>query len=365
MNTNNFCIIMAGGTGSRFWPMCDNDHAKQFLDLMGTGETMLQSTFRHYCQVCERDNVIIVTTEPMVSTVRAQIPNLKDYQVLAEPQRRNTAPCIAYAASIIDDINTHANVIVSPSDHAIFDEEAFVRNINEAVDAADSHDWIITIGARPVNPNTKYGYLQFAQESAATDAPNLHKVVTFTEKPPADMAARFIASGEFLWNTGIFVWSLKTLKAAYSTFLPAMAKAYGSLHIDSPREEVRRVYAATDPISADYGVMEKAQNVFVMKANFGWSDVETWDSLYNVLNKDDDKNAVASGRAIFYDSKNLLVHVSPDKMAVLCGLNDYLVTEANGILLVCPRKDEDKLIKYASDVALHSLATSKEMQRNG
>lgn len=355
---------MAGGTGSRFWPMCDNEHAKQFLDLMGTGETMLQSTFRHYCQVCERENIIIVTTDSLVRYVRAQIPNLRDYQVLAEPQRRNTAPCIAYAARIIEDINPNANVIVAPSDHAIFGEEAFVRNIGDAVNVAESHDWIVTIGAQPVNPNTKYGYLQFNQEYAYSDTPNLHKVVTFTEKPPADMAAHFIASGEFLWNTGIFIWSLRTLKAAYDTFLPAMAEAYRPLHADSPHEEVSRVYAATDPISVDYGVMEKAQNVYVLKAAFGWSDVETWDSLYNVLRKDADKNAVASGKALFYDSKNTLVHVPFGKTAVLCGLDDYLVAAANGVLLVCPRKDEDKLIKFASDVALRAMDNVKRDAMN-
>ena len=345
---------MAGGLGSRFWPMCDHDHAKQFLDLMDTGETMLQSTFRHYSRVCAKENIIIVTADSLADIVRDQLSGLRDYQVLSEPQRRNTAPCIAYAASVIAELNPHANVVVTPSDHAIFGEEAFASCIAQAMDVADSHDWIITIGAQPVNPNTKYGYLQFAQEGATQHTPHMHKVVTFTEKPPADMAARFIASGEFLWNTGIFIWSLPTLREAYRRYLPDMAQAFDALRHDSPRREVERVYAATDPISVDYGIMEKAQNVFVQKANFGWSDVETWDSLYNVLPKQAGGNAEAGGNAIFYDTAGTLVRLPQGLTAVVCGLHDYIVAQANGVLLVCPRKDEDKLIKFASDVALRA-----------
>lgn len=352
MNSNNFCIIMVGGTGSRFWPLCNADHAKQFIDLMGTGETMLQSTFRHYSTVCAKENIIIVTTEAMKQHVIEQLPGLEPYQVLCEPQRRNTAPCIAYAASIIRDINPHANVIVAPSDHAIFGEEAFSKNISEAIGIADLHEWIVTLGAQPTNPNTKYGYLQFNLASAVDSLKDLHKVVTFTEKPPAEMAAQFITSGEFLWNSGIFVWNLNTLQQALSTYLPQLTQAFRDVHFDTPQEQLINIYQSIDPISIDYGIMEKAENVYCLKASFGWSDVETWDSLYNVLPKDSDSNAAAGDDILFYDCHNTLVHIPSGKAAVINELDNYLVIEHDGVLLICPRRNEDLLIKFASDLAV-------------
>lgn len=351
---------MAGGTGSRFWPLCDANHAKQFIDLMGTGETMLQSTFRHYSAVCARENIIIVTTATMEKQVREQLPHLEPYQVLCEPQRRNTAPCVAYAASVIDAINPHANVIVAPSDHAIFDEDSFQRDIAEAVSIADSHDWIVTLGAQPTNPNTKYGYIQFNPIAASQQTCHLHKVVTFTEKPPVEMAAKFISSGEFLWNSGIFIWNLAVLKKAYHDFLPAIAESYQGLQYDTPREALIKIYEATDAISVDYGIMEKATNVYCLKATFGWSDVETWDSLYGVLPKDKRGNAVASGKALFYDSKNTMVHLPEGRLAIVKGLDDYLISVSDGMILVCPRKDDDMLIRFAGDVAVEKSKTEKQ-----
>lgn len=350
---------MAGGTGSRFWPLCNAGHAKQFIDLMGTGETMLQSTFRHYGTVCDKDNIIVVTTEAMRQQVCAQLPGLKPYQVLCEPQRRNTAPCVAYAAAVIAGINPHANVIVAPSDHAIFNEEAFQRDLSAAVAVADSHDWIVTLGAQPTNPNTKYGYIQFNPLPAAPQVDNLHKVITFTEKPPAEMAMKFIASGEFLWNAGIFIWNLSVLQKAYRDFLPAIAENYGALQYDTPASELVKLYDATDPISVDYGIMEKARNVYCMKASFGWSDVETWDSLYGVLPKDSRGNATASGKALFYSSGNNLVHLPDGMISIVKDLDDYLVSVCDNILLICPRKKDDMFIRFAGDVAVERSKTDK------
>ncbi len=359
MNRNNFCIIMAGGISSRFWPLCNPNHAKQFIDIMGTGETMLQSTFRHYSAVCDRDNIIIVTTEAMKRQVQRQLPGLKPYQILCEPQRRNTAPCVAFAAAVIRRINPDANIIVTPSDHAIFNEKSFVSDLHEALDVASRHDWIVTLGAPPTSPTTSYGYIQYDLSAAEAATPKLHKVITFTEKPPVEMARQFIASGEFLWNTGIYVWRLPVLLDAFAEHLPAIAESFAELDYDTPQEQLEHIYETSDTISIDYGIMEKAHNVYCLPASFGWSDVETWDSLYDVLSKDAAGNAFASGKTLFYDSHNTMVHVPEDMVAIVDGLDNYLVSSANGVLLITPREHSDMLIRFSGDVA---VAESKPLK---
>lgn len=343
---------MAGGIGSRFWPLCTPSNPKQFLDLLGSGLSMLQSTFQRFTHVCPRENIIIVTSQGMEAEVRHQLPGLLGYQVLEEPLRRNTAPCVAYAAAIISRLNPNANIIVSPSDHAIFGDTAFEKNISNAVSLADSHDWILTLGAQPVNPNTKYGYIQFAAPAATTATPDVHKVITFTEKPPVDMAVQFISSGEFLWNAGIFVWRLPVLRAAFETYLPSIASKFFDINFDTPRPLLDRIYASTEAISLDFGIMEKASNVYVMQAAFGWSDVETWDSLYNTAPKDEHGNVVVSGDALVYDTTNCVVHLPAHKRAVVQGLDNFIVTDSGDTLLICPRNNEEMLIKFSSDLEL-------------
>ena len=352
LNPNNYCIIMAGGFGSRFWPHCTVDKPKQFLDLLGTGESMLQATFRRFQLVCPKDNIIIVTTEAHAGIVRGQIPGLLDYQVLCEPFRRNTAPCIAYAASVIASINPNANIIVSPSDHAIFGEEAFARNITDAVAVVDRHDWIVTLGARPVNPDVKYGYIQFNDAAIHGISSKMHKAVTFVEKPPFEMAVQFISSGEFLWNAGIFVWRLPVLMDAYRRYMPALSESFFSLTADTPARKLKEVYTPSQSISVDYGIIEKADNVYVLEAEFGWSDVETWNSLFMALPKDDDGNAVASGHMVAYDSHNNIVMVNSEKYVVLQGLDNYIVASGSDTLMVCPRDQESQLMQFNSDVAM-------------
>lgn len=359
VNKNNFCIIMAGGFGSRFWPMSKANNPKQFVDVMGTGESMLQNTFHRFERICPRENIIIVTGQLYEERVRQQIPGLKRYQVLTEPTRRNTAPCVAYAASIINTLNPHANIVVTPSDHAVFGEDAFVENITQALQFVAQNPWIITIGARPVNPNTKYGYIQFQESYPVPDAPNLHKVVTFTEKPPIEMAQQFIASGEFFWNAGIFVWSLPTLLQAYRNYLPAIANAFFALTPDTPAVELDRVYSLCESISVDFGIMEKAANVYVMEATFGWSDVETWDSLYGTCTKDDNGNAIVSGNVFAYEVKNCVVHVPSTKTVVLQGMEDYIVAGDEDTLLICRRDQEHRTFKFSSDVDLQQIMKVK------
>lgn len=355
---------MAGGYGSRFWPICKANNPKQFIDILGNGRSMLQTTFERFERICPRENIIIVTGELYADRVREQIKGLATHQVLSEPTRRNTAPCIAYAASIIYSINPKANVIVTPSDHAIFGQEQFDHDIEQALAITDKHDYIVTIGLRPNNPNTKYGYIQFAEEPALDNVKNLHKVVTFTEKPPYEMAKQFIATGEFFWNSGIFVWKLATLRKAYRAFLPNVAKNFFSIKPDTPGMELDRIYSLSEAISVDFGIMEHADNVYVLEAAFGWSDVESWDSLYNTCPHDDRGNGMVSGNVFAYDVSNTVVHIPHDKTIILQGLDNYIVAGDDKTLLVCRRDQEERIVKYASDVELAELTRIQRIRKS-
>ena len=360
-NKHIWVIIMAGGLGSRFWPICSIDNPKQFIDVVGLGRSMLQLTFDRYAHLCPRENIVVVTGEPYTDRVREQQPGLLPYQVLAEPLRRNTAPCIAYAAAVIGQMDPGATLIVTPSDHAIFHREAFVADLQQAVDTVQSHDWIITLGAQPTRPDTSYGYIQFREQAALPEAPNLHEVVTFTEKPPVNMARQFIASGEFYWNAGIFVWRLPVLRKAYEKHLPAIAESFFCLNIDTPREELERIYSQCEAVSVDNGIIEKANNVYVLSASFGWSDVETWDSLFDVSRHDKDNNAIFGGSVFTYDTKNCLVIMpeDADKTVVIEGLHDYIVAASKDTLMICRRKNEEQVFRFASDVELKKLLDKK------
>jgi len=371
--SNNYCIIMAGGTGIRFWPMASAEHPKQFIDVMGSGETMLQSTFHRMERICPRENIIIVSSRNDCETVHSQIEGLSEYQVLCEPIRRGTAPCIAYAASVIGERCPDANIIVTPSDHAIFGIEKYVDNIAQAIESASNHDWIITVGVKPTNPNTKYGYIQYTEEPSQSGIANLHKVVTFTEKPPLEMARKFIMSGEFMWNAGILVWRHKILKESFQRFLPGVASIFfGNQETDqkgigsrSSYDEIERAYSICESISTDIGILEKAENVHVMEASFGWSDVETWDSLYETCNKDADGNVIIGRNVFTYDVHNTVIHL-PDtgRTVVLQGLDGYIVASDGDTLMVCRRDHEDHIVKYRSDVAFDRLRNASENDNN-
>jgi len=358
-NKHIWCIIMAGGLGSRFWPVSRTDNPKQFIDITGVGRSMLQLTFERFARICPRQNIVIVTGKQYADRVREQLPDLLPYQVLAEPLRRNTAPCIAYAAAVISQIDPEATLIVSPSDHAIFHREKFKADIEQAVQTVAEHDWIITLGAQPVRPETSYGYIQFNDEPSLPGADNLHKVITFTEKPPVEMARQFIASGEFFWNAGIFVWPLKVLREAYKKHLPLVADAFFGIGLTTPWEELMNVYSHCEAVSVDNGIMEKADNVHVLAASFGWSDVETWGSLYDVYRHDTNGNAVVSGNTFSYDSRNNLVLVPDRKNVIIEGLDGYIVAASDTTLMVCRRKNEDMVFKFSSDVELKKLIDKK------
>jgi mannose-1-phosphate guanylyltransferase len=357
MNNNEhiWTVIMAGGLGSRFWPVSGVDCPKQFVDTMGVGRSMLQLTFERMEKLCPRDHIIVVTGEQYADRVREQVPGLLPWQVLGEPLRRNTAPCIAYAAAIIAQMDPDATVVVSPADHAIFGLDRFVNNMSQAIESVQEHDWIITLGAQPVKPDTSYGYIQFREAVGE----NLYEVVTFTEKPPVEMARRFIASGEFFWNTGLLVWRLPVLREAYKQFLPAIADSFFHLTLNTNHSTLEQVYSQCEAISVDHGIMEKADNVHVLAASFGWSDVETWDSLYSVFRHDKAGNAIVNGLAVTYDTRNCVVIVPADKTVVLDGLDGYIVAADEDTLMVCRRKNEDKIFKFASDAEMQQLLYSK------
>lgn len=351
-NEHLWCIIMAGGIGSRFWPVSGVDCPKQFIDVIGVGQSMIQLSVERFEQICLREHIIIVTGEAYVDRVHAQVPGLRPYQVLGEPLRRNTAPCIAYAASIIAHLDAEATIIVSPSDHAIFRRERFKNDLLQAVEIAQLHDWIITLGIQPVRPDTSYGYIQFCETPSLNEMANLHKVITFTEKPPIEVARRFIASGEFFWNAGILVWQLSTLRASYETYLPAISANFFTLDARTPTQELKHIYSQCEAISVDHGIMEKADNVHVLEASFGWSDVETWDSLYDVFHHDKGNNAIINGNVLAYDTLNCVVSIPNGKNAVLEGLDGYIVAASDDTLLVCRRQNEEQLFKFSSDIEL-------------
>ncbi|MBR3724657.1 MAG: mannose-1-phosphate guanylyltransferase [Bacteroidales bacterium] len=359
MENNTYCIIMAGGYGSRFWPICRDDSPKQFIDILGNGRSMLQTTFDRFAKVCPRENIIIVTHRMYESRVREQIAGLQPWQVLGEPIRRNTAPCVAYAAAIIYEKNPDANIIVTPADHAIFDEDCFVRDVEQALALTDCHDCVVTIGVRPNTPNVQYGYIQFSEEPAFPQCQNLHKVITFTEKPPLQMARQFIATGEFFWNTGVYVWKMSTLRSAYERFLPNVARGFFGLTSSTTETELDRLYSMSEAISVDFGIMEHAENVYVMEASFRWSDIESWDSLFCTAPKDTSGNGVVMGRSFLYGVKNTLVHVPQNRTVVLQGLDGYIVAANEDTILVCRREEEDLIAKFASDVELENQRIRK------
>lgn len=353
--STNYCIIMAGGPGSRFWPLSTEEYPKQFIDLVGVGESMIQRTFRRCEQICPRENIVIVSSERYGDLMHQQIPGLADYQVLCEPSRRNTAPCIAFAAAVIKRRCPEATIFVTPSDHFISGWDAYVDDVRQAVEVARQQGWIVTIGAQPSNPNTKYGYIQFDEALTTAKANNLHKVLTFTEKPPYEVARHFIESGEFYWNVGVFAWRLDVLEAAYRRFLPAIAEAFTGLSERTPREEIERIYSICENISVDHGIIEKADNVYGLKANFGWSDVETWDALYNTCDHDRNGNAFISGNVFAYDVKDCVVHVPQGKTIVLQGLDGFVITERDNTIMICRRDQEERHVKFMSDVELERM----------
>lgn len=349
---NNYALIMAGGIGSRFWPISRTEHPKQFIDILGTGKTLIQQTYDRFLKIVPKENIFILTNEVYISLVKEQLPDLSDQQILGEPIMRNTAPCIAYGCHKIQQLNPEAAIVVSPSDHLILDTEAFVNSINKSLEVVVSHDCLITLGIKPSRPDTGYGYIQYNNNKIEDD---FFKVKTFTEKPNAELAATFIQSGDFLWNAGIFVWSVGNIVRAFKKYLPEMndifSEGQAAYNTEKEREFVQSAFLQCTNISIDYGIMEKADNVYVLPSEFGWSDLGTWASVYELSDKDYVGNAVIpSEKVIMYDSSNCMVKMPSGKLVVLHGLHDFIVVEDNNTLMICPRDQEQYVKQIVTDV---------------
>src|SRR5664280_167949 len=350
---NRYVIIMAGGVGSRFWPLSRREKPKQFLDILGTGETLIQQTFRRFKSIVPEKNIFVVTSAEHKGIAISQL-DIDPDNVLAEPFRRNTAPCLAYGTFRILKENPDAVIAVTPADHLIIKEEKFTDVIQSCFDFAESNDALITLGIKPDRPETGYGYIQADQKKPAKEFRNLLKVKTFTEKPNVDLAKVFIESGDFYWNSGIFIWNIRAILSAFEKHMPDMYTVFNEgRDLFGTKQEhsfIGKTYAECRSISIDYGIMEKADNVYVMCTDIGWSDLGTWTSLYEHSTIDKNGNSLIRGEIFSYDNEMNIFNISPDKIAVIQGLKDYIVVDSDDVLLIV-RKDEEQNIKnYLDDV---------------
>ena len=328
---------MAGGIGSRFWPYSRKDKPKQFLDFFGTGQTLLQQTFDRYSKIVPKENIFIATNIQYEKLVKEQLPDLNEDQILLEPTRRNTAPCIAWASIHIKQLNPNANIIVAPADHLILKETEFIEAITKGLEFVAKSPQLLTLGIKPSRPETGYGYIQIAEEKDGI----FYKVKTFIEKPQLEFAQVFIESNEFYWNSGIFLWNVNTILKAFETHIPEICETFKSYEND---------LEALPNISIDYAIMEKAENVYVQLCNFGWADLGTWGALHEASPKDQHKNVIMKGHTLLYECKDNIIAIPKGKLAVLQGLEDYLIADTDNVLLVCRKDDENSIRRYVNDV---------------
>lgn len=365
----NYCVIMAGGVGSRFWPFSRAEKPKQFLDFFGTGRSLLQMTVDRFRPLVPIENVLIVTNVAYKDLILEQVPDLDERQILCEPARRNTAPCIAYAVAHIRARGEQkANIVVAASDHLILEEDKFRQTIAQAFAFVEQHDAIVTLGMKPTRPETGYGYIQ-RQNAPSLDIPStfprhsldkpsitlseIYPVKQFREKPNLETAKEYLKSGDYLWNSGIFIWNLQTISKAFCDFLPEVADIFreGEKMMGTKEEKawIAENFPKCPNISVDYGIMEKAKEVFVMPSNFGWSDLGTWGSLYELSEKDQEGNVSLHSDALFYESKDNIVTLESGKLAVIQGLEDSIVAEENGVLLICKKGEEQRIKNFVAD----------------
>ena len=349
---DNYCVIMGGGIGSRFWPSSRELMPKQFLDFFGTGRSLLQQTFDRFNQLIPTENIYIATNEIYAELVKKQLPQISDKQILLEPTRRNTAPCIAYAAYRINAINPNANIVVTPSDALIMQENKFLENIQTGLDFVKTNPALLTIGIKPSRPETGYGYIQ----SAGSGVDSIQKVKAFTEKPNYELAKVFFESGEFYWNSGIFIWNVQTILEALHQHLPDVTIRFDQgpdkFNTDEEKAFINTEYPMCQNISIDYGVMEKANNVYLLTATFTWSDLGTWGALYDISDKDECGNATLKCNSLYYDSQNNMVTLPEGKLAVIQGLEDCIVAESDNVLLICKKSEEQRIKQFVADTGL-------------
>ena len=353
-NKNHYCVIMAGGAGVRFWPLSRDKRPKQFIDILGVGKTFIQQTFARFEKIIPKENILVVIGEAHVNLVKEQLPDIADENILAESVRRNTAPCIAYATYKLIEKNPNATVVVSPADHLILDETTFINTIQKCLAAAEQKKSMVTIGINPTRPETGYGYIQInAKES---DESGVFKVKTFTEKPNFEMAKIFVDSGEFFWNSGIFIWSLDTIRSAFETYLPDIAELLsagaGIYYTPQETDFIAKAYSECRAISIDFGIMEKATNVHVVCADFGWSDLGTWSSLFLHKEKDEWKNVVDAKNVFLENVKKSMIKINSGKLLVAKDIDNYLIIDTNDVLLICPKTNDEDIKKLVDEVLL-------------
>lgn len=348
----NYCVIMCGGAGTRFWPFSRHDRPKQFLDFFGTGRSLLQMTVDRIKPVVPPENIILVTNQEYADLIRKQLPEVKESNILLEPARRNTAPCICWAAKHIYALDPRASIVTLPSDHMVLKEDAFCKAIKEGFEFVEKGNRLLTLGVKPSSPNTGYGYIQEGESVA--DFPGIFKVKAFVEKPNFEMASMFVASGEFFWNAGIFLWSAKAILEAFDKFCPEISQTLDAPQnvYATPREPgfIAEHFADCMNISIDYAIMEKAQNVFVKTVDFGWSDLGAWKALYEASPRNSEGNVTQNCKAMLTDCRNSIFAAEGDKVIVAAGLNDYIVADTGKALLIYPLKEEQKIRNIVNDL---------------
>ncbi len=348
MNKNYYAVLMAGGVGSRFWPVSTEMFPKQFHDMLGTGDTLLQKTFSRLAKLIPAENILILTNEKYNDLVQEQLPQINADKILLEPAMRNTAPCIAYAAHKIKQENPNATMVVAPSDHWIEDENAFLTNLKQCFDYSLSNDVLLTLGIQPTFPNTGYGYIEFDK----TDYNNIKKVNQFREKPDYETAKSFLEQGNFLWNGGIFIWSVNSIISAFEKYQPKLntlfASANSIYNTANEKPFIEENYAKAENISIDYAIMEPANNIFVLPATFDWNDLGTWGSLHEKLPKDANNNAVVNASLFPVNATGNMVRSTKNKKVYIEGLTDYIVVEHQHVLLIVPKNKEQDIKKITA-----------------
>ena len=349
---------MAGGVGSRFWPISTEETPKQFLDILSVGETLIQQTFRRLQKTCFTENIFIVTNKDYKALCISQLSQLDEKNILCEPVMRNTAPCIAYAAYKIFNLDKNAKLIIAPSDHLILNEDEFVSTVNNVFDLINKKDCLYTLGITPSRPDTGYGYIQYSDE-VLLESKSVKKVKTFTEKPNLELALQFIDSGDFLWNAGIFMFSANAIVRSFKKHLSDLNDIFskGDDYFNSIKEAefIEKVFPTCKNISIDYGIFEKSNNVYVYPCDFGWSDLGTWGSLYSFLEKDDNQNTIQGDNVNLYDSSSNIIRVASDKQIIIQGLNNFIVVDTKNALLICKKDDEQKIKEFVNDIKKQKL----------
>ena len=355
MQSKYYAIIMAGGIGSRFWPLSRTKHPKQFLDILGIGKTLLQQTFDRFTELIPAENIYIVSNAEYRDLISDQLPALPQENILLEPFRRNTAPCIDYANFRILQKDPEASIIVAPSDHLIMKEEAFLELVRYGLEFVSKKQALLTLGIQPSRPETGYGYIQAVQKPVAGyEKTDLKKVKTFTEKPNLEMAKIFYESGEFYWNAGIFLWSLPSIMSAFEKYEPEVHQLFqmgiGIYGTNEEEQFIAETYERCKNISIDYAIMEKAENVYVLASDIGWSDLGTWGSLYEQMEVDEQGNAVSGKHVFLYNSSGNVINVPEDKLVLLQGMENFIVVESDGVLLICKKEEEQRIKEFVNDI---------------